>query len=235
MRIHGLCVCVDYSHFLSVSGRVWREGLESLTVVTTPGDFRTKATVQALQSRAHIPIYLHETSIFYERGASFNKGAAMEEARLWMPWEDWILFFDVDIVPERKWAEVIPPSTSMGYLYSAPRYQAARALDIGDTTVPLVPDDRIGYGYFQLFHSRDPKVQRVPVLDTHWKHAGNADSNFLLSFGQYVRELPIDLWHIGPAHENWFGVGKEAEFRNMQKVRGGQGIHPSERIDNSLP
>lgn len=229
-RIHGLCVCVNYSHFLALTGAAWRRGLASLTIVTTPTDRTTHRIAQMLAERSSIPLSLYKTDVFTARGASFNKGAAMEEARLTMPWEDWILFFDVDIVPESNWAEKLG-ALQMGYLYGAPRLQVCAVRDIGNPDAPVVPDDRVGYGYFQLFHAKDPKVQRTPLLDTHWRHAGNADSNFLLSFGPYVQELGLDLWHVGPAHENWFGVGREESFRKMQETRGGQGIHPSERID----
>lgn len=229
-RIHGLCVCVGYSHFLALSGATWRRGLASLTIVTTPTDRTTHKIAQMLADRSQIPISLYKTDVFTTRGASFNKGAAMEEARQTMPWEDWILFFDVDIVPESNWEEKLG-TLQLGYLYGAPRHSVETVGDICNPNRPIVPDDRIGYGYFQLFHAHDPKVQKTPLLDTFWRHAGNADSNFLLSFGPYVRDAGIDLWHIGPTHENWFGMGRTEEFRRMQATRGGQGIHPSERID----
>lgn len=230
-RIHGLCVCVDYSHYLALTGMAWVKGLESLTVVTTPQDGLTHNLCQVLSDRSGKEIALYKTDVFTQRGASFNKGAAMEEARQTMPWEDWILFFDVDIAPEYHWRTRLT-DLQLGYLHGAPRYHVETVQDIGRRGCAVVPDDRIGYGYFQLFHSHDPKVQRIPLLDTHWRHAGNADSNFLLSFGYYVHELNLGLWHVGPAHENWFGVGKEEAFRKMQATRGGQGIHPSERIDD---
>lgn len=234
-QIHALTVCVDYSQYLIYSLPRWMLGCASVTVVTTYEDedtldlcTRARESYGQHYGRPYNLLCLH-TYAFTQDGASFNKGAAMEEARLMMPWQDWILFFDADVVPEIGWQNNLG-ELQLGYLYGCKRRQITNPWETDDLSHPIIPDDRVGYGYFQLFHSADPKVQRTPLLETHWRHAGNADSNFLLSFRSMVKELPINLWHLGAKHENWFGVGKEEEFREMQKRRGGQGIHPSEKV-----
>lgn len=223
--IHGLVVSVGYSGMLLQCGQVWLRGLASLMVVTSPEDAPTRSAVSLLNQtpagRGKINLYL--TDAFTRDGAAFNKGLAMEEARSVMPWEDWILFFDADIIPPLDWYERLG-ELQLGYLYGALRY----TLDHGVITV--VPDDRIGYGYFQLFHAKDPKVQRRPLLDICWRHAGNYDSNFLLSFGSLVKQVPFPVFHKGLQHQNWFGIGKEEAFAQMQATRNGLGIHESERL-----
>lgn len=232
--IHGLTVCVNYSAYLTHSIARWMLGCQSLIVVTTREDTDTVLLCEQV-NRSYLQHYgrsydltVHITDAFTRDGAAFNKGRAMEESRELMVWQDWILFFDADIVPEMVWEERLG-ELQMGFLYGAKRQQAPSPIYI-DSPCPPMDDDRIGYGYFQLFHSADPKVQKRPLLDTHWRHAGNADSNFLLSFRNMVKELPITLWHLGGKHENWFGVGREQEFKRMQERRGGHGIHPSERL-----
>lgn len=227
-RIHGLVTSVDYGEVLHHCLQRLAPGLASVTVVTTPLDSYTHTVCRAMSSMIPL-VRVHKTDAFYANGAAFNKGLAMEEARQQMPWEDWILFFDADILIDMLWGFRIT-DIRRGFLYGCRRRLATSYADVGDLTAPVIPDDRVGYGYFQLFHSTDPAVQKSPLLDTHWRHAGNYDSNFLLSFGDRVRELPINLWHLGPRSENLFGKGREREFLEMQERRAGKGIHPSERL-----
>ena len=230
-QIHALTVSVGYGRLLFFSLLRFMPGFASLTVVTAHGDTDTIETCEILtRAYPHCPLHLYVTPAFYENGAAFNKGKAMEEARQTMPWEDWILFFDADICPPRRWWELIPEDLCAGFLYSCWRRQVDSLYDIADPLCPRIPDDRLGYGYFQLFHSHDPKVQRRPLLDTHWRHAGNYDSNFMLGFGPHVRELPFDVWHLGPPSENWFGLNTRADFDAMMETRNGLGIHDSEKV-----
>lgn len=202
-----------------------------MTVVTTPEDMATKRVMSLLNAQPSRPsLRMHLTDAFTRNGAAFNKGLAMEEALGTMIWDDWILFFDVDIAPHPGWLLAFTEAPQMGYLYGATRLNAPDLQSVFDPHLPPVSDDRLGYGYFQLFHSKDPKVQHRPLLDTCWRHAGNYDSNFLLSFRSMVKDAGFSVWHIGPQHENWYGKGKAKEFRQMQATRGGLGIHESERL-----
>lgn len=234
LRIHGLTVCVDYAEYLTLTGPLWMTGLSSLTVVTTHTDTETHRTMSLLDHYPHRPpLMLCDTDAFTRDGAAFNKGLAMEEARSRMPWEDWILFFDVDVAPPRQWQTYLThflEPLQMGYLYGAQRLHTPTLQDLWDVNLSPVPDDRLGYGYFQLFHAKDPKVQQTPLLDVHWRHAGNYDSNFLLSFRSMVRDIGFPVWHIGPQHENWFGKGERAQFLQMMLTRGRAGIHESEKL-----
>lgn len=228
-RIHGLTACVGFGSSLYLALPRWLPQLASLTVVSTGWDATTRLVCQQYAAFQPTPIRLHCTDAFTLHGASFNKGLAMEEARAHMPWQDWILFFDADVVPPPDWSDCLS-DLHPGFLYGCRRYDAPNLRSIGCPNLPLVPDDRVGYGYFQLFHSRHPLVQRRPLLDTCWKHAGNYDSNFLLSFQHLVRELPLRLWHLGDTGQ-WFGVGKKDEMEQLMRMRAGRGIQDSEKID----
>lgn len=232
LRIHGLTVCVDYAEYLAVSLPFWMQGLTSVMVVTSQTDVQTRQTLSLLNQHPRIrPTSLHVylTDAFTRDGAAFNKGLAMEEARRLMPWEDWILFFDVDVVPPYLW-HLNLPELQLGYLYGAKRYHTPDLQHLFSTKLNFVPDDRVGYGYFQLFHTKDPKVQKTPLLDTQWRHAGNYDSNFMLSFRSMVQDVGFPVWHIGPQHENWFGKGQRAQFLEMLARRNGMGIQDSEKL-----
>lgn len=230
MTIHGLTVCVNYADFLAQGIARWMAGLASLTVVTTPED--TETQVLAVEHGARV----FATDLFTRDGAAFNKGRAMEAARLEMPWSDWILFFDSDVVPPADWAARL--SCIPGALYGCYRFDAQDG-DTEDRKQPRCAHDVPGVGYFQLFHTSDPAVRLSagePLIDTHWIHGGNYDNRFMDRWRarrMAVREVPFRVAHIGE-RENWFGRGNRDAFEAMQaerKRRGGQWDH--ERIEVS--
>lgn len=224
-RIDGLTACVNYSDLLALSIERWATSLASLTVVTTTSDFATAELVERHGGR------VFKTDVFTANGATFNKGAAMEAARQEMPWKDWILFFDSDIVPQADWRKVAEPHLQPGNLYSARRYDAPTPEDIDSDRLKIITTDGIGVGYFQLFHSSDAKVQETPLLETCWKHAGVYDCNFMHRWTAKERHLlPIRLVHVGP-RDNWFGRGNKADFEAMQAERKRLGGWEHERID----
>jgi hypothetical protein len=50
---------------------------------------------------------------------------------------------------------------------------------IDDVTLPRINDDRIGYGYFQLF-TQKIRVCSRSRYDAHWRHGGNYNATLLL-------------------------------------------------------
>lgn len=191
MRIHGLTVCVDYADLLAQSIGLWLPSLTSLTVVTTERDEASK--LLALTRGA----LLHVTDAFYRNGAAFNKGAAMEEARRSMPWSDWILFFDADIVPPADWlAQVEAANPQAGKLYGARRM-------MDDGTIKRESGEIAGF--FMLFHSTDPRAAEGVPCD--WRHAGGYDSDFQLRWGADRVWTPLTVRHVGAAGRNWYGRG----------------------------
>lgn len=220
MNINGMTVCVDYAEYLAHTVERWKRTLRTLIVVTSPVDSATKQVCDD-----HGISYV-ETDAFYRNGAHFNKGLAMEEALQYMNWQDWILFFDADILPDPNWKQHIGQADPS-------RLNGARRLQYnpGKDDTPINDGGRVGWGYFQLFHSTDPHVQRTPLMDCTWKHAGGYDNSFRGLWPNEAKELPVHLLHLGE-NGNWFGVGQKDRYHEMQHKRSQQGgrVLPEERF-----
>ncbi len=204
MKIHAITVCVDYADKLAQSIERWGSGLASLTIVTELGDEDTTAV--GLRARARLAF----TDVFWRGGALFNKGLAIEEARRrYLPPRDWHLFLDADVVPPEDWLaqlEAFEPQASM--LYGARRiYPDGRP----------IRDPELA-GFFQLFHSSDPRA-KAP-LATNFYHAGNYDSDFISRWPlNKQRILPLTLVHLGEPRRNWCGVGNDAAMERLRRER----------------
>jgi hypothetical protein len=223
MRIHGLVACVDYAEFLALSIGRWTAGLASLTVVTAARDTETRELAEANGAR------VHATEAWYADGAAFNKGRALEEARSLMPWEDWILFLDADVIPPTDWLSVVKVSgPEVGLLHGCTRVQAERPEDWQRADLTPCAHDVPGVGFFQLFHASDPRAAKRPLLDVDWMHAGCYDSVFMHLWPS-VKRIPLVLVHVGE-RENWWGRGNSEAFARMQAERKRRGGWQHERI-----
>jgi glycosyltransferase involved in cell wall biosynthesis len=229
MRIHGLTVAVDYADLLALTLPRWLPGLASLTVVTSTADHVNVMNV------CNPPTRVHVTEAFYEpAGVTFNKARAMNEAIDAMPWEDWILFFDADILPPEGWAETVAGANpTPGVLYGSARYIAPTPADVARGDLMRYGDSEIA-GYFMLFHATDPRVQRRPLL-AEWSHAGGYDSDFqnlwsLRSSRENKATLPLRLIHIGEPGKNWHGRKNPEAMRAMFEERRRRGGYQHERI-----
>jgi len=216
MNIIGVTVSVNYSELLAKSIDRWKAGCTSLIVVTSPDDVETGNLC-----RAH-DVVCFPTDAFTRNGEYFNKGAAIAEAyeKLGLASCDaWILFFDADVCPPHDWKASLL-SALPGFIYGATRIR-----DEGSEIV-----DRDISGYFMLFHASDHNAQRVPIVETHWTHAGNYDTEFQARWDRNHRvRLPLMLTHFGEPSQNWFGRGREDLMARMLADRRRRGL-AGERI-----
>lgn len=227
MRIHALTVSVQYADWLAYSIDRWAPYLSSWTIVT---DLKDEATVELARSRN---LNIHRTNVFYEGGATFNKGAALEEARRQVvPWEDWFLLIDADIVPERGWfSNLVQADPRPGSIYGAWRYQCEDLADIDNPEWKRITSDGIAVGYFQLFHTSDLAIRQLPVIETCWRHGGVYDCHLKDRWPATLRvPLPIRLTHLGE-RDNWWGRGNTEAFAAMLQERRRCGGYDHERID----
>lgn len=158
-----------------------------------------------------------KTDAFYRHDAQFNKGCAIAECYESINPQDWVVFFDSDIVPELHWRRKLNAMTlESGKLYGSVRH---------DERGRKMKDDQAA-GFFQLFNAQDPLAQVKPIVDTDWSHAGNYDSTFMLRWrnaGKLGQELPLHLIHLGRPGENWMGIGNADKVREMQAERARRG------------
>lgn len=206
MKLSAVTVSVDYSTELARSIRRWVAGLESLIVVTAPRDEATIELARANGARLHV------TDAFWQEGALFNKARALEEARSLLPAADWHLFLDADVIPPEDWREQLERlDPQIGMLHGARRaHEDGRPID-----------DRELAGFFQLFHSSDPRAAKP--LDRDWLHSGNYDSTFMMRWPNSLqRILPLELVHLGETGKNWCGKGNEAAMKKIREGRRGR-------------
>lgn len=240
MKINALTVCVDYADTLALMLPRFAPYLKSWTIVTTPRDQATIDLVNGYAEEHGAPadglLGLHLTEIFYAGGALFNKGAAMEEARTTtMPYRDWILLLDADIVPEPDWyPKVVAANPQPGNLHSAYRHITEDPSLVDHPDLPRLNDD-LGVGYFQLFHATDVHAQHaksLPLIDTKWYHAGNYDDCLKQRWPRPRRvELPIRLVHVGK-QDNWCGKGNNEAIARLHQERGRRGGWHHETVQN---
>ena len=119
MNIAGITTCVseEYAGYLSNSLNIWLRTLDSLTIVTKPGDVATKFSKDTT---------VIETDVF---GEYFNKGSALNVAFKAANPTDWVLSFDCDIVPPINWKDTVEMGAKKGHLNGAQRFQDRRLID----------------------------------------------------------------------------------------------------------
>jgi len=220
MNITAITVCVDYSDYLSPHIGKWRKGIEKMIVVSDEKDEKTNGLCMLYNALCH------RTGVFYANGASFNKGAALSEAiaeHRVIERADWVLLFDADMIPPDGWRQKIEVSINLqrGWLYGANRRNES-GKQINDNEIA---------GYFQLFHASDDNVQRKPLLETCWRHAGSYDTEFQSRWPRGRRAfLPLTLIHQGPHSTNWWGRGNVQAMQEMRRFRSIYGNYEYEKI-----
>lgn len=205
MHIAAITVCVDYAGYLAQSIMRWGPSTEDLLVVTTERDIETISLCERANARYFV------TDAFYRGGAKFNKGAALAEAYQQLNRQEWVLFFDADIIPPPHWrAELLQCDLTPGNIYGA-----TRAFDPGIRYY----DPQIA-GFFFMAHVSDPRMQIDPIVDTHFYHAGNYDTTFMERWAPENRiRLPLTVHHCGVPGLNWCGVGQHEAVNRLHAER----------------
>ena len=213
---------VDYADRLAQSLSLWRNGLDSVTVVTSPKD---KETVYLCTQRGGVSMVL--TDAFYLNGAKFNKAAGLNRGLAYMARndfgeDDWLLQFDPDVIPPAHWRMLVnrikPEPANI--------YGAKRTDETGQEI-----NDKVPVGFFMLFHVGSMQAMS---FDESFTHAASYDSEFVERWPhENWKVLDLTLQHIGPTGTNWFGKGNESmmdELRRDRAEHGGWRNNPNERI-----
>jgi hypothetical protein len=200
-----IVVSVDFSDILEMTLPRLRPHVSTTYVVTSLKDTKTREVA------ARFGAAVISTDVFYDRGASFNKGAAITHALNVINPEGWVLSVDADIVlPHHVHFEV----AELGNVYGAPRLlwknpEAFRIItpEVGDHWGKLVRlhDTELG-GYFHLWHVEDPHLGEFPWHGTEWEHAGGYDTEFLSHWPKEKQKyLNMEVLHLGSPFSGWYG------------------------------
>lgn len=207
----GITVSVDFSDYLALTLPKNAPHFERTYVVTVPKDEKIEAICFQVE---HVGIC--ETNTFYEHGAAFNKGAAINEVleRMYAACPgSWVVLWDADILmPEHM--DIGDPK--IGCLYSARRRECTdliavkpgvAAIGANWTEYPLATDlDAEWGGWFQMFNLADPVLAEQPMYPVDWRHAGGSDTDFSKKWPAEKRiRLPFNVLHLGETRKNWCG------------------------------
>lgn len=182
--MNAILVCVDMADLLSVCLPYNRHHFDRVTVVTSLKDRATMDVAEANHGD------IHATDVFWERGANFNKWAALEQGLDAMGREGWLTIMDCDVLWPKslkvtgngKWLELwnvgnnreprspcqYVSQLSPGQLCTPLRRMTPWPCDFatledesGWQRFPLHPQQHEWAGYSQTFHCDDPHLSCI--------------------------------------------------------------------------
>lgn len=194
-----IIVSVEYADLLALTLPYNRHHFEQVLIVTTPEDENTLAVAEANGAD------VFQTRLFYDKGAKFNKWAALEAGLDVLGRDDWICLIDADIL----WPKEISFRYEPGRLYSPFRRMMT------DLSKPIPNESTWGQfwrhrdefaGYTQIFHADDPVIGQPPWHQINWSHAGGADTFFQHKWPPDKKVRPNwECLHLGDVATNWCG------------------------------
>ena len=198
IKPRAITVCVEYDDLLAITLPHTLPHVREMLVVTSPYD---TATVR-LCDRFGVRVF--QTEAFYENGAEFNKGAAMEQGFDVLGRRGWILVMDADIV--------LPKNLDLSRVFRNRMWGCPRVFWDNPSTWNGQPWDHLPLekmgdvlGYFQLFHAGD--VPGRPWYPTNYRSAATVDQWFGWKHfpykGMYL--CGQSVLHLGPPCGNWCG------------------------------
>ena len=192
--INSIVVCVEYDDFLAVTLPKNKHHFDRTLVVTTWTDQKTQEV--AAQNNCEC----FNTTAFHEKGAVFNKGAALEKGFDVLGRVGWICVWDADIIMPHVMAIQnlqkdclhVPFRCLVNKPEDYLQYELEKTWE--DLPVPVLLHEFSGY--FHLFHA---SVMDPPWYSANWIHAGKYDSLFTQEFYRNRRKrLPFKVLHLGP-------------------------------------
>ena len=218
--MRGITVCVEYYDILEMVLPSNLKHFEDYMIVTTPKD---SPTIELAQKYG---VKVYTTNVFYDRGAYFNKWAALEEGLNFFGKHGLMCIMDADIL----WPSSLPATDyKHGFLYTPRR----RVWPFLDKPLPSVDQwsnlklSSVGLwsGYTQIFWADDPSLSGNYWYTSDWKSAGGGDTLFQNRWPKELRARPNwEVLHIGPIWSNWCGrvtplYGKSRPANASARVR----------------
>lgn len=185
-------------------------------IVTTPEDEAVKAVARSVPG-----VRVFETNAFYEYGAKFNKGYAIELSFDVLGREGWIAVVDADILlPDAVPFDLL----QIGHLHGMFRRMLADPNrwhpDLNWQNCPRMRDGG-PVGFFHCAHADDPAIKdRRPWYDVSFPHAGGGDARYMRLWPRsHWTMLQCDALHLGAPDRNWFGTSPESRDLMAKFVR----------------
>lgn len=218
MKITYVTVCVNYLDFLAISYYHNRSEFDELIVVTDKQDNYTQEFCQKHEIQMVI------TDKFYENGAVFNKGLAINEGFKAIKSPDWVVFMDADTFVSPKFKETLPKNLDKEVFYGArrvllPDFEAYKRLSTATSLDGFEVPLGAGYGFFQMFNWKSKVIQETTYGEWYpsFPDARQSDWQFRNKWGDYkvgsdytipegnFKELPILVYNLGEHGKNHFG------------------------------
>lgn len=218
MKITYVTVCVNYLDFLAISYYHNRSEFDEFIVVTSSKDKNT----QDFCAKHEIKMVI--TDKFYENGAVFNKGLAINEGFKALQNPEWVVFMDADTFVAPNFKKMIPDNLDKEFMYGArrvllPTFEKYKELSQANSLNGFEVPYGAGFGFFQLFHwDSEPIKKSVPgEWYPSFPDCRQSDWMFRNKWGGYVkdsdyrtcegnfRELPTLVYNLGEHGKNHFG------------------------------
>lgn len=211
MNISFFTTCVDYSDYFQETLYYNHNLFNKIYVVTTSKDIKTQKLCNQYNN-----IYIEITDSFYDDGASFNKGKALNTILKYIEPDTWNMIGDVDcIFPKNIHNEIIKNIEFKDYLFTFPRVECKsyeEYIKIKDnlfnnfTMNDMVTVDSIGLGYCQIFNSSSCFLKNGIKYSENYSSADQSDSRFKELWPQRHRYyLDGYIIHLGERRKNWKG------------------------------
>lgn len=213
-RLEAVIVCVDYSDCLDFCIRYNRNNFDNIVIVTSPKDIATQDLVRAFGINPVI------TNAFYEDGAIFNKGKAINEGYKHLQYHDWVLNLDADIIlPNNLRKNFFNSHPNVNHFFWMKRMDLSDPKDIETVLLQrnykklkVMADDG-GLGYFQLFNTKSIHFQNTLAATNlrpypeDSKDASQSDIQFRDKWPlRHIKEIAnTGCLHLGESMKNWQG------------------------------
>lgn len=218
MKITYVTVCVNYVDFLAISYYHNRSEFDEFIVVTDSKDKNT----QDFCVKHEIKMVI--TDKFYENGAVFDKGLAINEGFKALESPEWVVFMDADTFVAPNFKKMLPDNLDKEFMYGARRVllptfdkykELSQAKSLDGFEVPY----GAGFGFFQLFHWDSQPIKKSNFGEWYpsFPDCRQSDWMFRNKWGGYVpesdyrvcngnfRELPLLVYNLGEHGKNHFG------------------------------
>jgi len=216
-----IITCVNYDDYLSLTLPKNKEFFSETIVVTSENDFATHEICKKYD------VSLIMTNKFFEKGAVFNKGKAINVGLESLDSQNWVCHLDADIILPENFKNIDTKQLNKNYIYGCARKMCpskdaweefnktgnckewlklkAKYFKVGMTTIKhFVP-----IGYFQLFHMQANCLTIPPFYPECSNNAAESDVMFSLKFEKH-KYLDMEVIHlpvVGDIQEgiNWNG------------------------------